>query len=45
MSEAKDYYRTLGILPAAEDFIIQAAYRALAQRYHPDRFPGSKQEA
>ena len=41
----KDYYRTLGILDDAEDIIIKAAYRALAQRYHPDKWLGDKVEA
>jgi curved DNA-binding protein CbpA len=41
----KDYYRTLGILDDAEDIIIRAAYRALAQRYHPDKWVGDKVEA
>ena len=36
----KDYYRVLGILPSAEDVVIRAAYRALAQRYHPDKWKG-----
>jgi len=37
MSSQKDYYATLGVLPSAENVVIKAAYRALAQRYHPDR--------
>lgn len=37
----KDYYATLGVTPQAEDVVIKAAYRALAQRYHPDRFASS----
>lgn len=41
----KDYYRTLGVLDDAEDFIIRAAYKALAQRYHPDKWKGDPQEA
>ena len=41
----KDYYRTLGILDDAEDIIIRAAYRALAQRYHPDKWRGDQVEA
>lgn len=41
----KDYYATLGVTPQAEDIVIKAAYRALAQRYHPDRFAGSANEA
>jgi len=41
----KDYYRALGILDDAEDIIIRAAYRALAQRYHPDKWKGDPLEA
>lgn len=37
MDPRNDYYATLGVLPSAEDVVIRAAYRALAQRYHPDR--------
>jgi len=33
----KDYYAILGILPSSEDIVIRAAYKALAQKYHPDR--------
>lgn len=40
-----DYYRTLGVLDDAEDIVIKAAYRALAQRYHPDRWAGDAAEA
>ena len=40
-----DYYRILGVLDDAEDIVIKAAYRALAQRYHPDKWTGSKDEA
>jgi curved DNA-binding protein CbpA len=35
-----DHYKTLGVSPKAEDIVITAAYRALAQRYHPDRWRG-----
>lgn len=41
----KDYYAILGIAPSAEDVVIRAAWKALAQRYHPDRFAGSATEA
>lgn len=37
----KDYYATLGVAPTAEDLVIKAAYRALMQRYHPDRASSS----
>ena len=33
----QDWYAVLGILPDAEEVVVRAAYRALAQRYHPDR--------
>jgi curved DNA-binding protein CbpA len=35
-SEASDHYRTLQVDPAADLEVIQAAYRVLARRYHPD---------
>jgi curved DNA-binding protein CbpA len=31
-----DAYRVLRVDPAAEDFILEAAFRALARRFHPD---------
>jgi curved DNA-binding protein CbpA len=40
-----DYYRTLGVLDDAEDIVIKAAYKALAQRYHPDKWSGHTEEA
>src|SRR5436190_22394471 len=42
---SRDYYATLGLYPNAEQVVIRAAYRALAQRYHPDRFDGPKNAA
>jgi DnaJ-class molecular chaperone len=45
MDTSKDYYAILGVLPTAEDAVIRAAYRALAQLYHPDRFSGTSEEA
>lgn len=41
----KDYYLMLGVLPDAEEVVIKAAYKALVQRYHPDRFQGAAEEA
>jgi len=41
----KDYYRILGVLDDAEDIVIKVAYRALAQRYHPDKWTGGKDDA
>jgi curved DNA-binding protein CbpA len=34
-----DPYKVLQVDPEAEDEVIQAAYRRLAQKYHPDRAP------
>jgi curved DNA-binding protein CbpA len=45
MDASKDYYAILGILPSAEYAVIRAAYRALAQLYHPDKFAGSRDES
>ena len=45
MNAGKDYYSILGVMPDAEDIVIKAAYRALAQRYHPDRFGGTREKA
>lgn len=36
MKPNADFYRTLQVDPAAEPAVIQAAYRRLAARYHPD---------
>jgi curved DNA-binding protein len=32
----KDYYKTLGLKPGADDKAVKAAYRKLARKYHPD---------
>jgi curved DNA-binding protein CbpA len=37
MDANKDYYATLGLTPSADAVVIRAAYKALAQRYHPDK--------
>lgn len=36
MNKATDYYQTLQVHPKAETEVIQAAYRKLAAKYHPD---------
>ena len=45
MNSEVDYYAVLGVLPDAEDIVVVAAYRALANRYHPDRWKGDVAEA
>ena len=45
MNTEKDYYAVLGVLPTAQNIVIRAAYKALAQRYHPDRFSGAIEDA
>ena len=37
-----DAYKILQVDPEAEDEVIQAAYRRLAQKYHPDRAPDAE---
>lgn len=36
MTDVNDPYKVLQVDPEAEDEVIQAAYRRLAQKYHPD---------
>jgi len=43
MDFQKDYYATLGCAPNADQSVIQAAYRALAKKYHPDANQGSEE--
>lgn len=38
----RDHYAVLGVSPTSEDVVIQAAYRALMRRYHPDADPSSE---
>jgi curved DNA-binding protein CbpA len=40
-----DHYAVLGVLPHAEAIVVTAAYRALAQRYHPDKWQGDPAQA
>lgn len=41
----KNYYSVLGVLPTTELAVIRAAYRALCQIYHPDKYSGDKDYA
>src|SRR2546425_12510017 len=41
MAIGPDPYKILQVDPEAEDEVIQAAYRRLAQKYHPDRATGN----
>lgn len=45
MNPEIDYYALLGLSPSAEAEVIQAVYRALAKKYHPDVYKGDKAEA
>ena len=36
MNKNKDYYAILGVHPTAEIAVIEAAYKALAKKYHMD---------
>jgi curved DNA-binding protein CbpA len=42
MADGPDPYKILQVDPEAEDEVIQAAYRRLAQKYHPDRATGTE---
>lgn len=45
MTQAPDPYKVLQVDPEAEDEVIQAAYRRLAQKYHPDVATGPDADA
>lgn len=45
MSDGPDPYKILQVDPEAEDEVIQAAYRRLARKYHPDVAPGPEAAA
>ena len=34
----KDYYSILGVSKDADEVVIKAAYKALAQKHHPDKY-------
>ena len=36
MAIDKDYYAILGVHPTVEIAVIEATYKALAKRYHPE---------
>lgn len=40
-----NYYERLGVDRGAEPDVIDAAYRAMMRRYHPDKYDGSNAEA
>ncbi|GAB4274321.1 MAG: hypothetical protein Kow0065_22730 [Methylomicrobium sp.] len=42
---AKNYYRILGLADNAEDVVVRAAFKLLAHRYHPDKWPEDKDRA
>lgn len=41
----RSLYDILGVSHDAEDIVIRAAYKALAQRYHPDKWVGDKEDS
>jgi len=45
MAKIRTHYDNLKVARNAPDSVIKAAYKALCQTYHPDKFEGSKEEA
>ena len=39
MTQAADFYRVLQVDPSADQEVVEAAYRRLARKYHPDLNP------
>lgn len=44
MTQTDTHYDTLEVSPRASARVIQAAYRCLAQRHHPDRHPQAESD-
>lgn len=44
MSNEKDLYTLLGVAKGSSKFTIKQAYRALAQKYHPDKWASYSEE-
>lgn len=45
MRSSKNLYQVLGVQEDAEDIVIRASYKALAQKYHPDKWSGDVSDA
>jgi DnaJ-class molecular chaperone len=45
MAKVRTHYDNLKVTRDAPLSVIRAAYKALCQTYHPDKFPGSSEEA
>ena len=41
----RDYYEILGVARDADETTIKKAFRQIAKKHHPDRNPGSKEDA
>ena len=41
----KTHYEILGLLPQADDVVVRAAYKALAQKFHPDKLKNQTEAA
>lgn len=41
MDATKDYYAILGVLPSVDQEVLQAVYRTLAKKHHPDTGSGA----
>lgn len=45
MAKLRTHYDNLKVARNAPDAVIRAAYKALMQKYHPDKYDGDPKEA
>ncbi len=42
-SSKESYYKVLHLLPSAPDFVVDATWKVLARKYHPDSINGNQE--
>lgn len=42
-TQKEEYYKVLHLLPSAPDFVVDATWKVLARKYHPDSVNGNQE--